>query len=171
MDYMKIINDLIDGTATSYFLAYKCIMLKNHELCDYYGDKVSAYFFPAVTLAAFSCELALKYRIKNDCGKIERGHNLEKLFETLNYESRCDVVDRTIKLYNYKASILESSDLLTSVRFDSLLSNIKNAFVDWRYYFEGNAQGDIDFLEALMFCLNDVDDEYERFLRMIRTLK
>lgn len=161
---MKRINHVIDGAAISYFLAYKCLMEKNLELCNYYRDKISSYIFPALTLAAFSCELALKARIKDECGKIKRGHDLEKLFRELTYNSCLDLMNRTRILYDLKARIYKSSDSFIPLDFNRLLSLSKDTFTTCRYFYEGSMSVNLDFLEALMFCLNDVDDDYQAFI-------
>ena len=51
--------------------------------------------------------------------------------------------------------------------FQSKLCENKNAFTKARYLYEGIPRFDLDFLEALMFALNDLDEEYIPFLKTI----
>jgi hypothetical protein len=159
----NLIN-LIDGTSVSYFLAYKCLMERNEDVSNFYKDNISIYLFPAVSLAAFSCELALKSKIFNECGKKTKVHDLHKLFTLLNSITQEDIMNRTINSYNMKSKVLQSIDTINFERFTDLLYRHKDSFVSWRYFHEGIPESDIDFLEALMFCLNGFDEDYKDYV-------
>ncbi|MDF2805026.1 MAG: hypothetical protein K0S61_4931 [Anaerocolumna sp.] len=161
---MKNISGIIDGTAIAYFLSYKCLISKHLEDVNVIGGPFSPYFVPAITNAAFSCELALKNIIQNEYGKSARGHDLEKLFNQLSLERRLDIVGRTAKLYNSKSEALYVSDKITSEKFYVLLKAHKDSFTLWRYFYESSPNMDLDFLEAFMFCLNEVEEGYIDFI-------
>jgi hypothetical protein len=164
---MRCIHNKIDGTAISYFLAYKCLMDKNQDVSNFYHDKLSIYLFPAISLAAFSCELALKAKIYSESRKKPKAHDLNKLFRLLNSHTQHDIIQRTIKLYNDKSKLLLSNDLINKDNFTDLIEEHKNSFVSWRYVHEGVPATDLDFLEVLMFCLNEFDEEFISFVKNI----
>jgi hypothetical protein len=161
-------SDLIEVTAQSYFLAFKCLMDKNREVKNYSDDKMSIYLFPAISLSAFSCELALKAKIFNESKKKPKNHDLLKLYRMLSHGTQNDIMHRTILLYNKQSKYLHSNDLLCKDRFTDLLQEHKDSFVSWRYFHERFNEGeyttDVDFLQTLMYCLNDFDDDYELFV-------
>jgi HEPN domain-containing protein len=161
---------MIDGTAISYFLAYKCLMDRNHDVKTYHNDYISIYFFPAVSLAAFSCELALKSKLLSESGRTSRSHDLSKLFSQFSLVKQREITNRTIKLFNLKSEKLLSQDRLDLEAFRHLLDRHKDSFVNWRYFHEGIPETDVDFLEALMFCLNDFDEEYYNYIESSRTI-
>lgn len=97
---MRTITNLIDGTAITYYLAYRCLMDKNQDVSDHYVDKISIYLFPAISLAAFSCELALKSRILDESSKKTKNHDLSKLFCFLSHGTQQDIILRTVNLYS-----------------------------------------------------------------------
>ncbi|MGW8956958.1 hypothetical protein [Paenibacillus sp. NPDC055715] len=161
---MKIISGVVDATATAYFLSYKCLMNKHLEECEYNSDYFSAYFVPAITTAAFSCELALKSICQSLNGKAPKGHDLYKLFKTLDESTRKDIMNRTINAYNLKSEILKVDDRIDENNFNNLLTYHKDSFTIWRYFYEGSPSIDLDFIEALMFCLNKIEDDYSSYI-------
>ncbi|EKN70399.1 HEPN domain-containing protein [Schinkia azotoformans] len=161
MDQMK---EIIHSTAIAYFLSYKCLIDKHIEVCNFYSDYFSAYFVPAITTAAFSCELALKNILHSEKGKTPRGHDLYKLFNQLNQQTRKDIMERTIQAYNCKAEILSVTSRISEKDFFILLNLHKDTFTIWRYFYEGTPNLDLDFIEALMFCLNSKDDNYISYI-------
>jgi hypothetical protein len=161
---MKKIEGIIDATAKAYFLSYKCLMDKHIEVCDFTSEYFSSYFVPAITTAAFSCELALKNICEVETGQKVKGHDLSKLFAILDDSTQKEIIQRTISAYNNKSKILNVTDRIDENRFSELLFLHKDSFTLWRYFYEGNPSADVDFIEAFMFCINDVDDDYEEYL-------
>jgi hypothetical protein len=158
-------NEGFKFNAKSYYLAYICLMEKNKELSELYSDKVSIYVLPAITLAAFSCEIALKCRIMKGIFP-PKTHDLVTLLDKLTPSEQDQIVNQTIELYNKKAEILNTSDFINKDRFRVVLIENRNVFTDYRYVFDKklNYTVDLDFLEAFMFCLNDYYHEYENFV-------
>nr|WP_315022157.1 hypothetical protein [uncultured Aminipila sp.] len=161
---MKVVDNLTYGTAISYYLAYKCLMEKNKELCIYYNDNISMYVFPAITTAALSCEIALKNLIYLDTGKKERGHNLEKLFKALNQDTQTRYICQTVELYNLRLKKLGEVTVFTDDDFRLQLFSNKDIYTKCRYLYEGTVPVDLDFLEAFMFSLNSTFEDYENFI-------
>lgn len=153
-------SEIIHSTANAYFLSYKCLIDKHIEVCNFDSEYFSAYFVPAITTAAFSCELALKHILHSESEKTPRGHDLNSLFNKLNQRTRRDVMERTIQAYNCKSEILSVSARIFEKDFYNLLRTHKDTFTIWRYFYERPSSMDLDFIEAFMFCLNGVDDDY-----------
>ena len=66
------------------------------------------------------------------------------------------------------AAFFNSSDTLDEKSFEVLLKENANAFVKWRYMYESPSKANLDFLEALMFALNDCEDDYFDFIKQTR---
>ncbi|WP_339249094.1 hypothetical protein [Paenibacillus sp. FSL P2-0136] len=161
---MKNVEGIIDATAIAYYLSYKCLIDKHIEVCDFTSEYFSAYFVPAITTAAFSCELALKNLCAVSNDKSVKSHDLNELLFMLDKSQKNEIVSRTINAYNKKSEILNVADYIDEKNFYELLIFHKNSFTIWRYFYEGNPSVDLDFIEAFMFCLNSVDDEYEEYI-------
>ena len=87
------------------------------------------YLIPFIVNASFACELYLKAILTHDnvpySTKGTDGHDLKKLFATLP-----DV---------RKTFIIERMPFDFSSDFNEMLEEIRFAFKEWRYWFEGNA--------------------------------
>lgn len=160
---MQKINNLIEGTSIAYFLAYKCLMERNQEVADYYHDSISVYIFPAATIAAFSCEVALKNHLAKD-GIDKRGHDLESLFYAMPKIAQDKYTLATIDLENCIYSKVNKEPIFNVDDFRKALNRCRLTFTKCRYLYEGISAIDIDFIETLMFALNDEFDQYESFL-------
>ena len=135
----------------------------------FYDEKFSVYVFPAISVSALSCEIALKNHIFNEYGKLIKAHKLDKLFKKMGNDKQYHYKNTTIKFYNMSAFYTNSSDRIDEISFDVFLKENANAFVEWRYIYESPRKVDLDFLEALLFALNDCDeDEYYDFLKQTR---
>ncbi|GIP53241.1 hypothetical protein [Paenibacillus vini] len=163
---MKQIKGIVDSTAIAYFLSYKCLIDKHIEVCDFYSDFYSAYFVPAITTAAFSCELALKNIIEKEIGKSKSGHDLNKLFSQLKQDTQRIIIDRTVSAYNLKSKILKVTSVISESDFINLLLNHKDTFAIWRYFYEKDKLSslDLDFLEAFLFSVNGVQEDYKDYV-------
>ena len=159
----KIVNNTVDATAVAYQLTYTCLMERDKEVRTFYSDQVSIYIFPAIINAAFSCEVALKNLIKAHQDKLVRGHDLKMLFEKMPQQLQKKYMDQTIALYNEIA--LCGNGNLSPVEFSICLNEVKDTYEHKRYLYEKPFAVDIDFLESLMFSLNDSKEEYIAFKR------
>lgn len=84
---------------------------------------------PAIVCAAFSIELALKAIILAESGKSANGHKLDDLYAELSDASQQKVAAAvTMPTYPKIPGVTET--------FDTALTKIRNAFVDWRYIHE-----------------------------------
>lgn len=161
----KVICNLIDGTAAAYLLAYTCLMEKDKEVREYYSDKLSVYIFPATINAALSCEIALKNLIYIQEKKFIRGHNLKKLFQRISPKLQKKYLEQTISFYN--EITLGGKGNLSPTEFMKCLDEAKETYEHKRYIYEKAVSIDIDFLEALMFSLNDAREEYIDFKKSV----
>lgn len=92
---------------------------------------------PAIVCAAFSIELALKAIILAETGNPARGHKLDDLYAELSGTSQQKVAGAvTVPTYPKVPGVTES--------FDTALTKIRNAFVDWRYIHEKTDWTSID---------------------------
>lgn len=157
----KIMDNLVDGTAVAYLLAYTCLMEKDKEVRDFYSGQASIYVFPAVINAAFSCEVALKNLINAHEDRFVRGHDLKVLFEKMSPQLQKKYADQTIAFYNEIA--LCGNGKMASTEFLRCLDEAKDTYEHKRYLYEKPFGVDIDFLESLMFSLNDAREEYVAF--------
>jgi hypothetical protein len=165
---VKQISEIIHSSANSYLLSYKCLIDKHFEVSNFYGEFLSAYFLPAITTSAFSCELALKSILHSENGKTPRGHDLNKLFNQLKHKTRIDMVERTIQAYNLKSEIYGDDSRISEKDFYHLLSLHKNTFTLVRYFHEARLSSlDLDFIEAFMFCLNGQDEDYPAYVKCL----
>lgn len=161
---MKKIENLIDGTAIAYFLAYKCLAERNKEVSDYYQDELSVYIFPAATVAAFSCEVAIKNLLMIEKGKTKGGHDLQKLFYALSKETQRKYLQSTVRLNNLAYSVYNKESTFTPADFTEKLNKNRLTFTKCRYLYEGIEPIDLDFMETFMFALNDIESDYRAFL-------
>ena len=102
------------------------------------------YYVPYIVNGAFSAELALKSILTENEIVYQKEHNLLKLFFLLPKVYRDEIISRFILLYpTYNQENL-SVDLV-------LLSD---AFIDWRYSFEGNvAPMDTKFADSFITAI------------------
>ena len=161
---MYEITNTIDSTAKAYYLAYRTLIKSHIDLCNFSNDTFSVYVFPAITSAVFSCEIALKNLIFLETGKEVRGHDLSRLFKQLSSDKQRNYMDITIKLYNRCSKFQKHNANINANIFNEKLVMCSNNFVEFRYLYEGGKKTDLDFLEAFMFAVNDLQNEYEDFI-------
>ena len=162
---MYKIKNIIDATAKAYYLAYCALIREHNEFCSVSNHSFSVYVFPAITTAAFSCEIALKNLIYSETGREVKGHNLNKLFKQLSVDKQSYYMDVTINLYNMRSEYQKHDARIDENRFEQLLLICSNNYIDFRYLYEGGKKTDLDFLEAFMFAINDCQNEYAGFIR------
>ena len=138
-------------------------MEKNKEVSDYYNQNKSIYIVPAATLAALSCEIALKCLLSKSI-KIPRGHDLMSLFDKLQKTDKDKYTKITINLENCLLRRACKEDTYDVDDFNKELNECRLAFKSGRYIYEKPTCINIDFIEAFMFALNDEEQNYEAFL-------
>lgn len=111
------------------------------------NDIISGGMYPFVVNMAFACELYIKailiYNSNND--KIEKSHDLKKLFETLPADAQSKI----------KTIFSEKSD----GDLETILPEINTAFVDWRYAYEKNVDIDLTSIQAFAESLKKYVDK------------
>jgi len=106
---------------------------------------------PFLVNAAFALELFLK-SLAQQHGKEMRGHSLLKLFDELPTAAR-DSIDKAFAgAPDFLAGFDESSDLR------GLFVNLDDAFVAWRYAYEGQAEGRFFGAKAALLLLAVLDE-------------
>ena len=120
------------------------------ELC--YGNGLPANngvkgaIIPGIVCLAFSIELGLK-AILVGCGKPSNGHKLIELFDKLPSEDKTEIERLTVG---------EDGE------FSSKLSNVSNAFIEWRYIYEapGYHSIDVEFMVKFHAAVSQVAEQY-----------
>ena len=92
---------------------------------------------PAIVNFAFACELYIKSRLKQ-IGKASKGHELKKLYNKL---------DDAFK--NYLSLEYQEALETDQASFEKDIETFSNAFVSWRYVYEGSS-GDSIILQKLI---------------------
>ena len=106
---------------------------------------ISQNIIPSIVLKAFSSELFLKSIVyANDIPKI---HKLDDLFELIGNRNKKDIQDSIIKKMQHFSKQYNENNFSTD------LSEVANAFIDWRYFFEGTRSININFLDSLFYTL------------------
>lgn len=100
---------------------------------------------PSVINIAFSAELYLKSLISDTAEKVPKIHKLDELFDQLTSDQKAMV----------KAKYSEIAGD-SNLQLEEHLQQIANAFVDWRYSFEGSRDVRIDHMFDVARALHDV---------------
>ena len=117
------------------FKYFAPILLKQHDK-DLRGSIISS-----VVLYALSCEISLKALLLKTNAQIPHSHDLKSLFENL------PVVNQE----SIKSKMVDFAE-----NFNILLERNKKAFIEWRYFYEGNhKEVDITFLRKLSLTLGE----------------
>ncbi len=107
-----------------------CAFISCADLCmkEYHTKELSwlSNTVPAAVNAAFACEVFLKMLLHFNQIDYDRIHKLNVLFEKLPSELKEKIQQNTIQRYGR----------WTDIGGRSLLLNISNAFVEWRYIYE-----------------------------------
>lgn len=125
--------------------------IKKQQMRTYLGKELNEIPKPCcIVLLSFACELYLKVlfcleKIEEDSSTesitMEKGHNLDELFNRLGHELKQAIADDT------ECTI---EGLTTELR------NHKDDFIKWRYIFESNLDEfayNVDFLEKVVNSL------------------
>ena len=132
-------TDLLVYQAKSFYNAY--IALEQLSRAD--AELERLYFIPRIVNGAFSIELTLKAILAKNQIEYGKEHNLYLLFQMLPESFKQEIVASLIK------NAPEYSD--SQKRLDELIL-LSNAFVDWRYAFEGKPTPAVDFRFLFIFA-------------------
>ena len=116
------------------------------------------YSVPAIVNSAFACEVFLKFLLEIEQIEIKRKHQLKELFDQLPERVKTDIQQNTMQKYG----------TWTDVFGLSLLHEISDAFVQWRYNYEhdfrkdGTMKVEIGFLVAFRNALREKCSDYFR---------
>ena len=110
-----------DGTVTNHIRCAEAF-LEAHSRCDPEAEleDQSKIALPAIVCGAFASEVALKTLLLLH-GKKQHGHDLVALFSKLPAHLRSQILEGTC---------------LTEAKFNRELENARNAFIEWRYFYE-----------------------------------
>lgn len=98
---------------------------------------------PAITLKAFSIELALKALVVKNGKNYGNLHELNKLYIEISEDDR-DKIKRNV------VSQMKISDAnYNDIKFQEDLDAISRTFIDWRYFYEDTRTVNSLFLNAL----------------------
>ena len=120
------------------------LVAKNIE--DDFDTFLCGGMYPFTVNAAFACELYMKaiFIHNSSDGTIPKLHKLDELFDKLPKDAKVQIEALFSKQYKH--------DLL------SLLSEISNAFIEWRYAFENGVKINITGLLAFANALQEYVD-------------
>lgn len=104
----------------------------------YRPDQTVTPALPSVVCIAFAAELYLKSMIVERTGKMPESHRLDRLYNSLTTEQQ----KRVRRHYAQYAEV-------GKLKLKEHIGELANAFVDWRYAFEGSKNVRIDYLFAL----------------------
>ncbi len=88
--------------------------------------KIVEYSKVGIVNSAFACELYLKALLKYYKVTIKKEHKLKDLFDKLPEDNQRNINNKVLKLYGR----------LNDIWGFSLLEQVSNAFIDWRYCYE-----------------------------------
>lgn len=119
--------------------------LEAYRRCDPLRDRSAPEHFmafPAVVCAAFSAEVGIKELLARE-GAPSNGHNLLLLFNKLKQPTRDSIIQRT----GFPPDVFRAN-----------LSLAKDAFVEWRYVYEGGGEKlvNLNFMGALAGAIEAV---------------
>ncbi len=102
---------------------------------------------PEIVNRAFACEVYLKALLCHKKITFDRIHKLEELWSKVPLAEQEEVKTETQKLMGFDETMT----------WDDALSNISNAFVDWRYSYEHDTKSIyIGFLHAFCDALREI---------------
>ena len=119
------------------------------EIWKFGSHGLTLYTYPYIVNAVFSIEIYLKciIFIERERTQTSKGHDIFKLFKHCSEQSQRVMSEQFDSLIQEKYILFNALSELASSKFDrciswdmeSVLRDCKNAFVHFRYAFEGNA--------------------------------
>lgn len=102
---------------------------------------------PIIVNASFACELFLKSMLPDGT----HGHELDKLFSSLNQDCQAEIMTYTGVIMK-----LSNPDYMPEQFWRDLRSSSNN-FVEWRYFYEGNSQkANLQFITTFLDVLTQM---------------
>lgn len=98
---------------------------------------------PAITLKAFTCELALKAMVVKNGLSYGSVHELDKLYKNISNENKNKIVNAVVTEMKKNNANYGQSD------FEKDLKKHSRLFIDWRYFFEKSVTANLPFINAL----------------------
>lgn len=103
-----------------------------------------AVLAPGFALSAFSVELALKALILHESDRLQRGHNLGKLYKKISPASQTALAkefttlcERNPVLMQIRADVVaDGGDIPLTI--EGVFGEVGDSFESWRYVYEGN---------------------------------
>lgn len=148
-------NEKILGNATIFRRAYDVLLEKMNsgasELSsgNFKPENIldSTLVVPIIVNASFACELFLKSMLPDGT----HGHELDKLFSSLNQDCQDEIM-------TYTGVIMKLSNPdYTPEQFRRDLRSSSNNFAEWRYFHEGNSQkANLQFITAFLDVLTQI---------------
>lgn len=106
-------------------------------------NDIGTYIAPIITNTAFSIELYLKCLYLIEKGKPAKGHFLDKLYRDLTKETR-EIIEVTYDMLvpqSQTIALLKQKVPNMKTDLESVLKEMSNSFVKWRYSYEGGITG------------------------------
>lgn len=104
-------------------------------------NDLSTYLAPYITVSSFSIELFLKCLYALEKGKKAKNiHKLYQLYDALSDDSKI-IIKMLYEMYAEKDPsliVLKSKVPEMKTDLEDILKDMSNAFVNWRYSYEGN---------------------------------
>ena len=120
------LNDTMFAQANSFAETANLLYSRDLFNSSYKGSTVA----PFIVNACFSIEIYLK-AIHEAYGESAKGHDLSKLYDNLNESAK-------ITIDSAANDVRPQYTLPMEATFESCLSELNNAFVNWRYVYEHN---------------------------------
>ena len=112
--------------AKSFYNAYIAL----EQISNNFDEETALYYYvPRIVNGALSIELTLKAILAKNGIDYGKEHNLLVLFEQLPESFQCELLGNLLN---------KTPEYADSKKCAEELILISNAFVDWRYFFEGN---------------------------------
>ena len=136
---MDIVSFKIANEALAFYEVGKREYFASVEKVDVDSETCFYRLIPAIVNLAFSIELSFKAGLNEQDAK-KCGHDLQKLFDKIGSPINSVLMNATVvQMKRYDATYNESA-------FLEQLSRNKNAFENWRYYYQKGETVNVTFL-------------------------
>ena len=102
-----------------------------------------AMLIPSVILKALACEVGLKTLLKIEGKDAEKAHNLKTLFEKVENSHQAEISEVLL------AKMKKVDESYNEQKLTEDLDEVKNAFIEWRYFYENPHKTSYTFLNEL----------------------
>lgn len=91
---------------------------------------------PHVVNSALTCELYLKALYLITTGKVLKGHDLQRLYLRQTPKVQADIYQEYYTLHQTRPAPVEFKGVMNEQIFATLIAEVKDVFVNWRYIYE-----------------------------------